>query len=154
MPAGQGMHGRPLDGSSWTMCLTKWRFLDALDSRSIIELRDDIFTAGRTSPDVVMINCGSNNLCYGDCDLEAVANGLILYANLLKISFGLKLVVIVCVINRDRCRAVTRRVFRNRVHELNHLLEEKIAEYLGIDFQKLRGYYKSADGHLDLPVAS
>ena len=82
-------------------------------------IRNDIFTTGNLFPDVVILNCGSNDLCDRFVDIESIADGLVSYAHLLTVSFGVKVVYILGVVWRDRCRQVSAAVFRSRARRLN-----------------------------------
>ena len=90
---------------------------------TLSEIRNYVFYAGDLRPDVVLINCGSNDLCDAKCDVDAVANGLISFANLLRVSFTVSVVVIMGVVRRDRCRKVSPEMFEERAYRLNGLLQ-------------------------------
>lgn len=120
---------------------------------TVPQLRQQVLAAGRQSPDVVVINCGSNDICDVDCKPEDIANALVAYANLLTDSFGVKRVVIVGVIRRERCRGITAEEFSRRAHELNGVLKAVLANDNKVKFCQLRGFWRTQGGE-QLDVAS
>ena len=48
---------------------------------TVSELRHEVLAAGQQRPDLVIINCGSNDLCQERCDVEQVARGLMSYTD-------------------------------------------------------------------------
>ena len=107
---------------------------------TLSEIRNDVFYAGDLRPDVVFINCGSNHLCDTKCDVDAVANGLISFANLLRVSFTVSVVVIMGVVKHDRCRNVSPEMFKERAYRLNGLLQRRTSRMTGIVFEPMRGF--------------
>ena len=121
---------------------------------TLSEIRNDVFYAGDLRPDVVLINCGSNDLCDAKCDVDAVANGLISFANLLRVSFTVSVVVIMGVVRRDRCRNVSPEMFEERAYRLNGLLQRRTSRMTGIIFEPMRGFWRCPDGVYSLPVTA
>ena len=70
-------------------------------------LQRDITSAGLLYPDVVIIESGSNDLCYRECDIDALVTGLFSYASMLREVRVVRLVIMASVLNRDRCRQVS-----------------------------------------------
>ena len=118
----------------------------------VTEIRKDIFKAGQMSPDVVVINCGSNDLCDYRCDPSKVANALVSYAKLLRLSYHVRYVVLLSIVRRKRCRRATQDQFWDRAYEVNKLLGSMTQNTAGIDFVVLKGFSKCPDGKTVLPV--
>ena len=95
---------------------------------TISGLRCDIFEAGSHYLHVVIINCGSNDVCIPDFDAYAVVSALLSYAGLLWISNRERLVVLMSVINRIRCRGLLAGEFRRFAYDLNGLLCSRAGE--------------------------
>jgi hypothetical protein len=110
------------------------------------EMRQQVISAGRTRPDLVIINCGSNDLCEINCDLHVIAKGIFSYANFLIISFGVKCVNIIGVLRRDRCRHISAQDFHKRSFALNGLLKSMAATEAKIIFTQMRGFWRTEDG--------
>ena len=117
-------------------------------------IRSDIFSTGNLFPDVVILNCGSNDLCDRFVDIESIADGLVSYAHLLTVSFGVKVVYILGVVGRDRCRQVSAAVFRSRAWRLNRAVCVRIRQYDGIHFDVMRGFWRCPDGSSELHVSA
>ena len=83
-----------------------------------------------------------NDLCTLVCDLKAIAHGLVSYGKLLRTSYKVKCVMILSVINRDRCGQITSKQFRSRAYDLNKMLEQIIDGENGIYFVKMKGFSK------------
>ena len=71
-------------------------------------IRSDIFTTGNLFPDVIILNCGLNDLCDRFVNIEGIADGLVSYVHLLTVSFGVKIVYIMArqVPSSERCRVL------------------------------------------------
>ena len=65
-------------------------------------LQRDITSAGLLYPDVVIIESGSNDLCYRECDIDALVTGLFSYTSMLREVHGVRLVIMASVLNRDQ----------------------------------------------------
>ena len=120
---------------------------------TVSELRHDVLAAGQQRPDLVIINCGSNDLCQERCDVEQVARELMSYADYLRISFGVRLVMLMGVIWRTRCHGVSSFVFSARAAELNRRPRDMSENRRGVLYMNMRGFW-SPDGSSELPVSA
>ena len=99
---------------------------------TVIMLQRDITSAGLLYPDVVIIESGSNDLCYRECDIDALVTGLFSYASMLREVHGVRLVIMASVLNRDRCRQVSPAQFRSRAFAFNRKMAARAARTPGV----------------------
>ena len=116
-------------------------------------LQRDITSAGLLYPDVVIIESGSNDLCYRECDIDALVTGLFSYASMLREVHGVRLVIMASVLNRDRCRQVSPAQFRSRAFAFNRKMAARAARTPGVKFEVLRGFWRDPLG-APLPVSA
>ena len=116
-------------------------------------LQRDITSAGLLYPDVVIIESGSNDLCYRECDTDALVTGLFSYASMLREVHGVRLVIMASVLNRDRCRQVSPAQFRSRAFAFNRKMAARAARTPGVKFEVLRGFWRDPLG-APLPVSA
>ena len=126
-------------------------YVEGRSGYTISGLRRDIFEAGSRYPHVVIINCGSNDVCTPDFDADAAVSALMSYAGLLRISYGVRLVVLMPVINRTRCRGLAAGEFRRRAYDFNGLLRSRAGEEDGVCVEPMRGFWRDDCGGM-LPV--
>ena len=116
-------------------------------------LQRDITSAGLLYPDVVIIESGSNDLCYRECDIDALVTGLFSYASMLREVHRVRLVIMASVLNRDRCRQVSPAQFRSRAFAFNRKMAARAARTPGVKFEVLHGFWRDPLG-APLPVSA
>ena len=95
-------------------------------------------------PDIVILQCGSNDLCNDLCSPRSVKDNLLRYAEHLINNCNVKRVVIMQILHRlEPKRQVRYRVniewYNNRVDATNHLISDAILQNPVVDFHKHRG---------------
>ena len=123
------------------------------DSFTLHQMQKNICRAGRLHPDVVVINCGSNDLCEMECDVQKVVNGLVSYANFLRIGYGVKYIAIIGVANRKKCRSISQDEFAERAYAFNGRLKAVLETVDGVDYADMKGFHRDLNGN-ELPVGA
>ena len=116
------------------------------------ELAGEVSAAGSLHPDIVIINCGTNDLCQPDCDVERVVQGLISYAHFLRVSYQVKVVIIMGAIRRTRCRGTPKTLLDRRLYDFNGLLKSLTENVPGIQYGVMKGFWRDPETKAELPV--
>ena len=128
------------------------------ESFLVKDLVKNICKAGKLRPDCVIIHCGSNDLCKKECDVKKIVDGLVSFANFLRISYEVKHVSLLAVAGRTKCRDVSNATFRDRAETFNKQLKEAVeasnhaCRKKATSFVYLKGFCCDKEGN-ELPVS-
>ena len=111
----------------------------APDKPNLLELINEV---GADKPDLLIIECGSNDLTNLDCDPVKLAKNLLILADYSVIVHKVKLVIFCSVLLRGKCREVSRELFQQRMTTLNKNLLLGCKSSPLFCFFMFRGFWK------------
>ena len=120
---------------------------------TVSELRHEVLAAGLQHRTWSSLTVGPTT-CVRNVVTLSKLPGDLSYADYLSISFGVRLVMLMGMIQRTQCHGVGPSVFSARAAKLNSRLRDMSEDRRGLVYMNMQGFWMSPDGSSELPVSN